>query len=535
MPKLTFEQEDWLDRKFLEYFPYVSKYYPVKIFIKYLRFAKKGRLFVLPAHLQFKSRWNSTISLMEFNVPEMLSHEPFLSLIKRSNSLGILQADLRVLRKEIKKRTFNIFEFLICEEEALFLNEFQKIHRHAGNYSEDIPQLFFYRLDENGILGEYDLRKRCFIWDFSSISPHKPKNIYDAYRFFAHKIYNLRSFGIVEGITAKNYIQLNTELFSYLKKNIPLASIILTGDYKKLKLKKTYNLEIINEENPKGSLVVAFAELVNKELEGVETTRKLVGKVNKKIKKDIHIPKNTKVLISCINEQCKKVKRLLELYLKGSLSDFSEGNKTTIRKKYKNIYKNIKPYLLSEKSLAKFESAGGPKLKVDAHERLLAIKELMRDPYNVIFLKDPSIQKILTKPFIDLVNSYNLRNPQSMDVKLFDSDGDKYSPHERENNSMFYNEVSVEDKTINEIIIAGIKDQSPEESINKFIFYINKIGKELDFKPRSFIDKIQNEKNIKYNIDKIFDYYLTLHGPIPPNRCSIIKKLFKKIIMGNFT
>ncbi|MCL2800445.1 MAG: hypothetical protein FWD28_01620 [Treponema sp.] len=219
---ITDAQNDWTIQLFLEYFPYVF-YPPFEILKKYFRF-DKDEIHKLPSHMQYFLKPNP-LPIMGFDILSMLRDNLFLSLIKGNYlvelyfnkllgqnkdkfiSLNKIQEDnlkkelrkqaklqtLENLIEKAKKECFNIQEYLINIDEEVFSDEFEKKYQRF-NFNESVPELFFNIVDSEKIYGEYNIEEKCFEWDLSSISFHKPKNIYAGYRRFAHSVYTILGF-----------------------------------------------------------------------------------------------------------------------------------------------------------------------------------------------------------------------------------------------------------------------------------------------------------------------------------------------------
>ena len=506
MPELTFKQQDWLDRLFLRYFPRVTNY-PIEIFNKFLRFAGETPL-VLPDHLQFKNEKNPNIPIMEFDIPEMLEDEPFISLIK--GYLDELSKEARKklldeLKTEVKKREFDIFEYLIRKEEKHFSIEFHNKFKSAGTYKEDVPQLFFDKLDENSILGEYNHEEECFTWDFSGLFRHSPHNIYYAYQLFAHKVYNLRGFGVSEKQTTTEYEALNKYFLNdYLKKEIPY--------YKNLHHKA--NSFSARSKQCNINRLGTYAELVNKELSVT------VGDT------DIHIPTDTAILINNIKRQSND--KWLDLQNSKIMNlVISESHQTTIRKKFNEIIEHLDSELISPDTKMRLKKADAPKAKLTRanapkgeggiFDKYKALRKLLNNPDNKDFLCLPEIKKIITSKFEEIMDENEKKlSTLSIDCPVNDEDGDKTTLRNILDQSHSINEKDtakpldekifdqIMDDKIMEAIRQNIRQQFPEELYKEFAENFAVFIKNRLYNDWNYFDSLR-EFDHKFN--KLFDFY----------------------------
>jgi len=262
----TLPQINWLKKLFLAYFPHVSIHdCPMDIFNGYLRFATTEQPLILPLHLQFNGE-------LELDVPKMLGEEPFLGLVKKEY--------LKELREKINRepKPYDIFGHLMQKDEALFVAKFKDLHPTYSDHEENAYKLFKEKAfwGHGGNIGKYDAVLNGFTWDFTGMfSLHKPKEIYDAYRYFAHKVYNLRAFGMwreekeASYKAPADYAPLRSHLDDYLKDSIPFYHEILRKRDSYLKTEKTNAWKMSAEEVLNSNLIGAFAEMVNNELETV--------------------------------------------------------------------------------------------------------------------------------------------------------------------------------------------------------------------------------------------------------------------------
>lgn len=506
----TEDQEDWLDKKFLEFFPHVFLSHSTELFLKYTRFAKNQPL-SLPEHLIF---YNKGIAEMEFDVPEMLGDASFLRLINR-NYLAVLQIEAR-------RRTFDVYEFLIRQdfevqiraEERDFLHQFSVVCP-GRTYTEDVPDLFIKMIaraiDEfDPIMGAYQINfAGILLHKPSSTQKAKPSSIRKAYQNFAHKVYSLRRFGIWRETTEPGYISppdyetLNKDLFKYLEQEIPFYRDILCHNNKYFSTEKTSNPEIYYEEHNKGILRVAFSDMVSNELET-------------KYYNNIYIPADPDDLIGKIRSKSNK-KSLFKQNKKADLPTFDGGDGTTIRKIFNEISMHLSSPFLSKKTKAILESVNAPSGKGNPHDQIWALyEELLCNPDNQSFLNMPEIQNILTKSVRRKLSSlYWKQYISSMDAPLsFDSKGNEITLHGSQDKSVFDDDgkISIDDKVINkktlEDILTYIKTQFTDRSDAKFIKLLMIDVKTQIKRMRSL--KLSDNERILTN--ELTDYFIKGHN-----------------------
>ena len=437
MPELTKEEiqkrEDWLIELLTKYFPDDAlNRYPTEIFVKYLRFAGKDTL-VLPRHLQYpeeeldsagkpvldSSGKPVVVVQMEFDIPEMIGHDPFRRLININH--------LVALRNEIAlKKPFNIFVFLVRQkygtqiknEEASFSKAFVRspiyhTFGHGVAYTEDIPDLFFKNFDNRNFSGEYNSETDSFTFIFTRECRHNPgDDIIKACRYFFRKIYNLRAFGLQNGIEVKDYISLRNELFKYLKDNIHfyrdlrrcLELWIKTGYTKnKLVLKQLLRHLTSNRSFFKKLLlpsnidrisefICAYDLMVEKELEC------RTGGNN------IYVPTDQAILINNIRKKSNGPWLEREISKAEILEYFSGSEATTIRKKYNEIAIILSSELLSQKYKKILSDICTPKVKIGIEDIIKTMHELRNNPDNNKFLNEPYVKMIFTEPFKKLLD-----------------------------------------------------------------------------------------------------------------------------------
>lgn len=519
MPELTDKQKDWLDRKFLEYFPHVFLSHSTELFLKYTRFAENGPL-SLPSHLKLLN--DNGVAEIEFDIPQLLGDDAFRRLINRNHL-----ADLQI---EAEIRTFDIHEFLIRKdfeaqiraEDSQFLHQFCLVCP-GRTYTEDVPDLFIKIIST--AYDEYDPIKGTYQINYAGISLHKQSSIIEAYRRFAHKIYTLRRFGMWRETTIQGYIspsdyeKLNEHFFEYLEQIIPFYENILQQNKKYFSKEKTSDPEIFYEERNKGILRVAFAEMIYNVLETVSN------------RGNIRVPTAPNVLIRNITRQSNK-KWLFKQNKKADLPGFKEGDETIIRKIFNDISVYLSSPFLSKKTKAILESANAPKGKGDPYEQLWALyEELLCNPDNQNFLNMPTIQNIFTEGVRRKLSSlYWQQYISSMDAPLsFDSNGNEITLHSSQNKSVLKvdGQMPIKDEVITKEtlgdILAYIKTQFTDEADAEFIKILmidvkTQIDRMKSLKP-SDNERILTNEFTPYviggtnNPRPLFDQYIHLRSP----------------------
>jgi hypothetical protein len=513
MPDLTAEQIRWIRNLYSEYFPHDNLCYPIRVFRDYLRFAKVEQL-VLPRHLQFFDKRNSSVPELEFDIPAMLGDLLFLRLINNSYLVD--------LQSKARREEFNVFGYLVRRDFGVSIRKeerrfhrffiskaFKRIYRFKRIRTGGtlIPELFFKCLDDKANTSSFDNSR--YIWNFSSILFHKPHNIREAYQRFAHAIYTLRLFGIWKGIKTRNNKTLKEHLYDHLKKNIPFCRKILSQSDNIFYDKKGNDPKLTWSERKKSKFRTSFDEMVNNVLETD------VGE------KGICLPTDTRALIMSIKGGSNKT--CLTLWeSKIGLPDFSDSERGTIREKFNEIIPYLSSVNLSQESRERFKRVIAPRAKGKARdedsglffERLDAMNELLRDMDSRKFLCEPEIKKIFTPAFIKKLDDLLIRKPLSLNKLIDESDEDKGtiedkigSPEPDVSQGIVDEEMNIENKKTMEIVRICAEKQFPNNTVfvDKFVaFYDSFLPRRGKIPPSVWEEHL---KGRDYSIKKMFKSY----------------------------
>jgi hypothetical protein len=470
MIELTFEQEHWLKKLFVNYFPHVGlNIYPIEIFEKYLKFVENGQSLTLPQHLQcpYESKNHIPVIKMGLDVPAMVADVggPFFSLIQNSEYL-------EGIKEKIKKEVFSIFGYLaqkkydkeVTQENCRFLEKYNEMF---SPLSVSVPELFFKELGNGNqvISAKYNGEKKCFIWeytwDFSYPTPllaHTPSVIVSdistshpgAFQYFARKVYTV--LGSIEEVATTDY---ETLIIAFLKQ------IEKCNDFYRdaLKEKKEWFLFL-------------FKSMLHYELEGV-------GRNEEFGRSKMYIPAKFDSLTEKIKNKSnqkeleKYANEKLKLYIPKEystkagdtkiLKSFTKDEYNFVRDIYNKICECLEHDRLSEESRTRLQGVG----KKNKNDQLWAINYLLSDSNSQDFLEFLIIQNVLKqRDILKLTDLYNKQNPIMID-KPFDEED---SHHEFIGDSKTKSPEGIAlDKLLLKRIKQQIREKFPEPEDNQFV------------------------------------------------------------------
>lgn len=501
--KLNHLPKGWLERLINNFFlSLINPDYPVEIFKNYL-WSENERILTLPKHLRFAKydEQGKKQTELEFDIPEMLGHEPFLGLIEMEY--------LDEIKEKVKQGIFNIPEYIIRKKESKFIEGFKNKYPSCDKYNEDVPDLFFKMLFRKKITCKYVSEQNIFIWNFTKILAHRThNNIYIAYYHINHKVNNLRAFGIWRNIAKSDFNSLDHEFFNYIKEKIPL--------YKKYLNRKDY---LGNE----------YKKFLWLHLEGENYSD------------NAYFPADPQNLIKCIagNKEAERINKIMVDAIRKD-ETFKDKNtiNTQIRKALNNI--ELKYEHLSPKSKAVLESAQPPKGKGKSNEKEWAIKVILNDADSQDVFNLPEIKSLFKRKseedqMLMTIISSNIMNPISSDASLVNSDGKKKSFYDKYNQSVFNNnnDISMDDEVFLTMVEEDIiKKQFPNESDENFVkdftnnlkFLLNHLFNTTPENQKMFFEYKWSDQDLKY----WYKNYLNLDNSKDIQKSDPLRKIFNR-------
>ena len=525
---LTLSQRDWVRKLFIGYFPNVyfplnSSYYFFELLGKHLRFSSKEKPLVLPEHLQFSGE-------IGLDVPEMLGEKPFSNLIDKGYKTELME--------RARKEVFDVFEHISRKEEECFHKGFKEKYKSSGNYNEFIPYLFLienYEPEEDDdsseknkrIFTEYDFYKKCFIWNFYNLLslPHTPDNICNAIREFAHKVYNLRAFGVWQKRDELYYMPLRNCFFEFLGEKVPVYHELLHQSYPVFTNDKPNSHEFTKKVVENDILGFQFFDVVEELLE------RKIGSEN------IYIPSDPYDLVESITEQCGKG-LLIERDKKSDLHAVSlkekifipRKEKDRIRNKFKQVYTYVSSKFLSPKSRDSMEFASSGKI----YDKIDALYELYLNPDNTSFMRILRIKDIFTTEFKQELARYHSREELSTDQPIGNSEESNITildiktesvTVEDENKMTPLERLKIDEAAISlEKLIREQFSESKEELVDEILDDIINILIKFRRIPYSNIVNFMEKRFNYYGSKELYEKYL-LKGALVDNEDAFREKL----------
>jgi len=517
MNTLTVPQTTWLNMILLRYFPNISSFYNLssafgEIFGECLRFAREQTL-TLPRHLRFPGEMELDVPAseeMELDVPKMLDNEPFLHLIDNRY--------LAEIKEKAAKEIFNIFYYMARKEEERFYEGFKKKHKSSGTYDEVVPDLFFLKLGNprSRVLGKYEAEKKgkvikkYFRWDFSRMLGHNPVYFYNAYRQYAHKVYNLRSFGLLEEKTEKDYKTLEKSFKEYLMGKIRFYKRLID---KARMIDVSNGSELTDEENKTIDFCNQYDRIINEALESeIGEDRVINSNGGKRLKNRdyIYAPSDVAALIYTIRMRGNK-KWLSMQVAKNELPVIPGNINSMMRDRFRKI-------LNCPSSAFEFLSLESQELldrasQNDVFDKIKAMYRLAYDPNNKGFLKHPYIANIFTPEFRQDLLTYRSPKPISIFKTTGNSEdsGTMIVNKEVESITGYYNSMDISDQIAVHEFVKKMKEEVITQFQNYSANFVNKLIDNfrnemirLFHYPNSVIFDILNKAVNDYGIGRLF-------------------------------
>jgi len=525
--KLSGIQKEWLLQIFKQYFPHIDrKSYSINIFNGFIWDSTERKL-NLPQHLKFPANPEVTPEL-EFDLPNMLSRAPFLNFID-SNLLSDLI-------KEVNNKIFNIFAYLAYKnherllqpEDSRFSKAFIDEYPSCGEYAENVPILFFIELGSRFTVKYNDIDTSLMKYiefcneNYTQISMHKPNDIVSAFQFFARKIYNLRAFGIRKKITDKDYYSLNDHLYKYLEEKETFLKTLIQNQRAFSDHRRNWERSFNEELNMK--LMIAFAEMVNKELE---------------VKPTEYTPIDPERIIQSINNKSNRM-WLLKQYDKEDLPKLTESEANGIQKIWRDLlsclnngYLNVK-----SKSRAKIESVS---LSENVWDKIWAMSELLEDPTSQTFLERPDIKQIFTESSRKLLSHCSSPKPESIDSTFDDPEGNGIrlidtqltsvsTPNEKTpEDTLIDNEVKKAILACKEPIFACI-DAEFSNDIEWKEYFTEFVLSRLSNLTSGAGTRIQANELSQYSLKKYFKVYISMPTSVSAPTIEIFREKMRNIL-----